>query len=246
MVVAQAAQGRVAASPVLDVNFSTNGTITLTLPDGTAVGTTSGSPTTISAGYYSVVELGPGGCTSMPHFSLKGPGVSLFDNLDEGEVQTVSWNEYLAPNSTYTWSNDAFPTVIHTFVTNSTIVGTAPAVLPSGLSASDHTTASSSSLVGSNIVPFRGTLTGAVSVAGKVTLELKGKPVTSLEAGRYKISVTDKSKTSGLMLRRNTSGMITITGILFVGKHSQTVQLTAGHWSLVSRPGSTVGSISVA
>lgn len=244
-VIAQAAQARTSAYLVLNVNFSTNGTITLTQPDGTEVGTTGGSPTTISAGYYDIVELGPGGCTAMPHFTLKGPGVSIFDNLLEGEQSTVTVFEYLAPNSTYTWSNDASPTVIHTFVTNSTIGGTPPPNLPTGLSSGDHTTASSSSLVGSNIVPFRGTLTGTVSTAGKVTLELKGKPVTSLEPGRYKINVTDKSKTSGLMLQRNSSGMLTVTGAAFVGKHSQMVHLTAGHWSLVSRPGTMAGTIAV-
>lgn len=245
VVIAQAAQARTAANLVLDVQFSTNGTIAVTLPDGTPVGVTSGSPTTISAGYYNVVELGPGGCTAMPHFTLKGPGVSIFDNLLEGESTTITFFEYLDPNSTYTWGNDAFPGVIHTFVTSSTIGGTPPPNLPKGLSSSDHTTVSSSSLVGSNLAPFRGTLTGAVSATGTLTLELKGKSVSSLQAGRYKISVTDKSKTSGFMLQKNASGMVTVTGVSFVGRHSQTVHLTAGTWSLMSRPGSKVGSISV-
>lgn len=243
VLIAQTAQARTTANLVLDVQFSTNGTISVSLPDGTPVGVTSGSPTTISAGYYNIVELGPGGCTAVPHFSLKGPGVTIFDNLLEGESTTITFFEYLDPNSTYTWSSDAFPGVIHTFVTSSTIGGTPPPSLPNGLASGDHTTVSSSSLVGSNVVS--GTLTGVVSAAGKLTVELKGKPVTTLKAGRYKISVTDKSKTSGLMLQKNASGMITVAGVSFVGKRSQTVHLTAGTWSLMARPGSKVRSISV-
>jgi hypothetical protein len=233
------------SSLTLDVNFSATGTITLTLPDGTPVGTTSGPPTTISAGYYNVIELGPGGCASEPHFSLKGPGVSIFDNLLEGEEAEITTFEYLAPNSTYVWSSDAVPGVNHTFVTNSTIGGTPPPNDPSGLSSSSHTTSSSSSLIGSNVVPFRGTLTGAVSAAGKLTVEFEGKGVTTLKAGRYKISVTDKSSKSGFMLQRNTSGMITVTGAAFTGKHTATVHLTAGRWTLLTKAGTTASAISV-
>src|SRR5262245_58747119 len=63
-----------AANPILFVNFFPNGTISVTLADGTPVGTTSGSPTLIPAGYYTLVYSGPGGCTNMPNFKLSGPG----------------------------------------------------------------------------------------------------------------------------------------------------------------------------
>lgn len=238
------AQARATGPLTLNVNFFSTGNITLSLPDGTPVGVTNGSPTVIPAGFYQVVELGPGGCTSMPHFNLKGPGVSLFDNLNEGESATVTTFVTFEPSATYTWSNDASPNVIHTFQTSSQILGTAPPKSADGLSSGDHTTASSSSLVGSAIVPFRGTITGSVSAAGKLTFSFGGKSVSTLKAGRYKFSVTDMSKSRGFMLQKN-SGMVTVTGASFVGKHADTVRLTTGHWSILSRPGVKAAAVVV-
>ncbi|HEY3921576.1 MAG TPA: hypothetical protein VGL76_05620 [Gaiellaceae bacterium] len=239
------AQARATGPLTLNVNFFTTGNITLSLPDGTPVGVTSGSPTTIPAGYYQVVELGPGGCSAMPHFSLKGPGVTLFDNLNEGESATVTTFVTFAPNATYTWSNDASPNVVHTFQTSSDVVGTAPPKAPNGLTASGHTTVSSSSLVGSAIVPFRGTITGSVSLTGKLTLSFGGKSVSSLTAGRYKFSVTDKSRSRGFLLQKNSSGMVTVTGVSFVGKHADTVRLTKGNWTVLTRPGAKAAAVVV-
>ena len=44
----------------MNVIFDYQGDITVALADGTPVGTTSGSPTVIPAGYYSVILTGPG------------------------------------------------------------------------------------------------------------------------------------------------------------------------------------------
>src|SRR5262249_22179848 len=152
-----------------------NGAITVSLPNGTAVGSTSGSPTVVPAGYY-VVELnGPGGCAAMPHFILRGPGVQIFDNLHEGESDHVEYNANLLPNSTYVWSSDAAPGVVHTFATSSDVVGTAPARPANGISSANHTTVKSTDFVGSEILPVRGTITAAVSSAGRLSLAYKGK-----------------------------------------------------------------------
>src|SRR6266851_2654701 len=176
-----AAFGRAAANPAINVNYSLSGNITATLLDGTAVGTTSGSPTVIPAGYYNFEMLGPGGCASIPLFILKGPGVYLSDNLDGGETQFLEHLVHLLPNATYTWSNDALPGVIHTFQTNSTVLGSPPPdALKNGLSSSKHTTVTSTDLAGSQALPFRGTLIGAVSAAGRLTLRFNGKSVTTL------------------------------------------------------------------
>lgn len=63
---APGAVGARAATPSLDVTFFPNGTITVTLPDGTPVGSTTGAPTVIPAGFYTVQMTGPGGCSSYP------------------------------------------------------------------------------------------------------------------------------------------------------------------------------------
>ena len=50
LVLPSAALGRAAANPLINVNYSLSGSIAASLPDGTPLGTTSGSPTVISAG----------------------------------------------------------------------------------------------------------------------------------------------------------------------------------------------------
>ncbi len=240
-----AAQGRMAASLSLNVDFAINGTITVTMNDGTSVGSTSGSPTVIPAGFYTVLLSGPGGCTAMPHFDLKGPGVVIHDNLNEGETDNFTYNAYFLPSTTYVWSSDAAPAVVHTFVTSAVVEGTPPVkVGPSGLAAGKHTTVSSSSLVGSAILPFRGTLTGAVSAAGRLTLAYKGKSVASLKAGQYTISVTDNSSTNGFVLEK-IKRVVNITGTVFVGKRSASVDLTAGKWIFMPRLGQTTYTVVV-
>ena len=229
-VAASAAQGRTTAPLMLNVNFSLNGAITVTLPNGSPVGTTSGSPTVIPAGFYIVDMNGPGGCAAMPHFDLKGPGARIFDNLNEGESDHVEYNANFLPNSTYVWSSDAAPGVTHTFVTSADVVGTAPARSGNGLSSSNHTTVKSTDFVGSAILPLRGTLTAKVSAAGKLSLAYNGKSIASLKAGRYTVSVTDRSTTSGFMVQKLKHATMSITGRRFVGKESTRLELTAGKW----------------
>jgi hypothetical protein len=230
LVLAPSAGAHRAANLSLNVNFFTNGTITVTLPDGTPVGTTSGAPTTIPAGYYAVMLNGPGGCTALPHFILKGPGENIVDNMTEGEVANFQYNAYFLPSSTYTWSNDASPSVVHTFATTADVQGTAPTQAGSkGIQASNHGTAKSVNPFGSDVLPLRGSLSGAVSAAGALTLSFKGQPVSSLKAGRYTVTITDGSKTSGFVLMKGTRA-VTVTNAPFVGKHTGKVSLTAGKW----------------
>ena len=101
--------------PLAQRELRTNGAISVALPNGQPVGVTSGAPTVIPAGFYTVVLTGPGGCTAMPHFNLNGPGEAIHDNLNEGESDNFTYNAYFLPNSTYTWSSDAAPCVVHTF-----------------------------------------------------------------------------------------------------------------------------------
>src|SRR5215467_15717999 len=85
--------GAEGASPLtLNVAFSANDTIAVTLGDGTPVGTTSGAPTVIPAGYYTVQISGPMGLPDgLPYFQMTGPGVDLLNNLNEGGLD--SWRD---------------------------------------------------------------------------------------------------------------------------------------------------------
>ena len=84
-----------------------------------------------------------------------------------------------------------------------------------------------------------------MSAAGRLTLAYKGKSVTSLTAGRYTITVTDKSATNGFMLEKIKHAAVSVTGVAFVGKRSASVNLTAGKWFFTPRLGKTTYSIVV-
>jgi hypothetical protein len=235
LALAPGAQGRSAATLSLVVNFYANGTITVGLPDGTPVGTTSGTPTVIPAGYYKIVEYGPGGCTYLPIWELKGPGEHITDDMTGGEIDTYTYNAFLAPNSTYTWRIGTAPSVIYTFVTSADVQGTASGPTSSGSVAQSKPT--SQDIVGSALVPFRGTLTGTVSATGNMTLAYKGKTVTSLTAGKYTIKVIDRSRKNGFVLESARHKTMNLTGGAYVGTRSVSVQLTVGRWVFTPRLG---------
>jgi hypothetical protein len=241
---APAAHGRPAATPTIVVNFTQAGAVTVALPSGTPLGTTSGTPTMIPGGYYSLLLNGPGDCISLPLFELKGPGIDYQDDMMGGEVDTHSVPLYFVPNSTYTWHIDRNQAVVYTFRTSADVVGTPPT---GGLntSHSGKPVATSQDIVGSAILPFRGTLTGAVTAAGRLTLAYKGKGVTSLKAGRYLVAVTDKSSSNGFLLAKLRHSATSVTGTAFIGKRSASIRLTAGKWLVMPRLGHAAYTIYV-
>ncbi len=244
-VAALAVAGAAQSAPLsLIVTFSATGAITVTLPNGTPVGTTSGAPTVIPAGYYVIQMYGPGGCAVLPHWNLRGPGEAISDNMTEGEVNTATYNAYFQPNATYTWVSDAAPSVVHTFVTTADVQGTPPATAgPGGLAASNHGTISSSDLVGSTVLLPRGTLTATVSASGKLSLRYRGRPVTALKQGRYVVVVTDESRSSGFIVRRGKYPPTVVTTRPFTGTRRYVLELRAGTWLFMPRPGQAALSV---
>ena len=242
LMLAPAAQGHRAASLSLVVTFSASGVVAVTL-NGAPVGSTNGTPTTIPAGFYSVVLNGPGECINLPLFELSGPGVNIQDDMLGGETDTHTLYANFLPNSTYSWHIDRSQNVVYTFKASSDVVST-PGTNPTSVS-SGHAKPTSQDIVGSAILPFRGTLTGAVSAAGTLTLSYKGKSVTTLKAGKYTIAVSDKSSTNGFMLEKPKHAAVSVTGTAFVGKRSASVALTAGKWLVLQRLGKTTYSILV-
>jgi hypothetical protein len=230
LAIAPLAQARSTVNLSLTVSFFTNGTITVAMPDGTPVGTPTGTPTQIPAGYYAVNLIGPGGCTTLPHFVLKGPGESINDNMTEGEVTSFTYNAYFLPSSTYTWTDTAAPSVVYTFTTTADVEGSPPPAPGSaGLQSGNHGTASSTDVVGSGTLQLQGKLAAAVSAAGAVTLTSHGKAVSSLKAGKYTVTVVDRSKTGGFEFVKGNQ-KLSLTGTAFTGKQTKTVGLTKGYW----------------
>jgi hypothetical protein len=190
----------------------------------------------IQAGYYAVVVLGPGGCVQLPLFDLKGPGENIVDDMSGGEITSETYQAYFAPNSTYTWRTDNVnPGTVYTFTTTSTVLGSAVHGTTAG-SGAGSPNPTSEDIVGSAVAPFRGTLTGTVSVAGHLALAFDGKAVKTLKAGRYRIRVTDSSAASGFMLGKSSHAAKTLTASRFVGTRLLSVTLTAGKWQVAPGP----------
>ena len=246
LILAPAAQSRRAATPSLVVTFTPSGAVSVALPNGTAVGSTTGTPTVIPAGYYTLVLNGPGECINLPLWELNGPGVNIQDDMLGGETDTHALYANFLPNSTYTWHIDRNQSIVYTFKASSDSAGgTLPTTSGGTGSSPKNPKPTSQDITGSAVLPFRGTLTGGVSAAGTLTLAYKGKSVASLKAGKYTIAVTDKSSSSGFMVQKLKHAVMSVTGLAFVGKHSASVQLTAGRWLFIPRHGKTAYSIAV-
>jgi hypothetical protein len=238
LLAAQAAEGAAPATPTILVSFFMNGSITVTLPDGTPVGSTSGAPTVIPAGYYSVLMDGPGGCVQLPLFQLNGPGASIVSDMNGGEVDASSFNAFFLPNSTYTWHTDrGLASAVHTFTTSGTVAATAGPTTTTTTPVTSSGKPTTNDIVGSGLLPFRGKLTGVVSAAGTLSAAFDGKSIGTLKAGRYTVAVTDRSSSSGFLLKKGSAKPVTVTGAGFIGKRSATVALTAGTWTLGPRSG---------
>jgi hypothetical protein len=242
---APAAHAARTANPSLRITFTAAGSITVTLPDGTPVGTTGGAPTVIPAGYYTLLFYGPGECINLPLFELRGPGVNINDDMLGGETDVHTLYATFAPNTTYTWHSDRSEATVYTFRASSDVVGTQTTTGSSTGSSSSKAKATSQDIVGSAILPFRGTLAGAVSAAGRLSLAYKGRSVSKLEPGRYTVAVNDRSTTNGFLLQKQKHAPVTVTGGMFLGKRSLSVTLTAGRWLVMPSAGKPTYAIVV-
>ncbi|HEX4520177.1 MAG TPA: hypothetical protein VH063_11415 [Gaiellaceae bacterium] len=236
LLLAPAAGARRAADLSLQVTFNATDGISVTLPDGTPVGVTSGAPTVIPAGYYTIHLSGPLNVPSgMPYFNLTGPGVDVLENMSEGGVGSLTDTAFFVPLATYTWTNNSLPGVVYTFTASAAVLGTPPAT---PVSPRAGTPAASQDIVGSGAATVSGTLKAGVAPSGLVSLELGGKSVARLTAGRYRIVVTDRSASHGFVLERAGHRAVTVSSSKFVGRHSVTVALSAGRWLYASGSGS--------
>jgi hypothetical protein len=204
---------------------------------------------TIPPGTYQVIydNLGADDLADDHAFHLFGPGI---DFAPAAAVVQSTFNVTFQANATYTLQDDLHPAIgRRTFVAAGSGGGSSdPSSGGSSGGASGGSTGSSggtksstkpvsSDIVGSDLKPFRGTLTGAVSSAGKLSLMFKGRKVSSLKSGRYKIAVDDQTANSAFKVQRIKKSAVTVTGVAFVGRHSVTVTLDAGQWWFFSSAG---------
>ena len=84
-----------------------------------------------------------------------------------------------------------------------------------------------------------------MSAGGALSVAFKGKSLTRLAAGRYRIAVSDRSASKAFILQKKAHRPLAVTGSTFVGTRSLTVDLTSGTWSFEPQAGKPSYSIVV-
>jgi hypothetical protein len=227
----------------MKVLFNADGSITVTLADGTPVGTATAPGTVIPPGLYNIHIDDTAAVIHV--FDLSGPGVYVNTNpLTAGPDGEAVFNEFFEvtfqPGSTYIYQDDNAPvSTRRVFSTTAggggSNSGSAGASVSSSGKVITGSPVSGTKSTGANVRPaapvaFRGSLTAAVEADGSPRLTFKGRPVGTLRAGRYSISVFDRSRDSGLIVQKSRRAATTLAGTSFVGKRTATIVLTPGQW----------------
>jgi hypothetical protein len=214
-------------SQLIYAYFDVDGGIQFRYADSSNVGST------IPPGTYTI-NLNNNGADDLgvDHiYHLFGPGVDYkAANVDTQATFTATFQA----GATYTAQDDLNPKIHLTMLATNAV----PAVTTTTTTPTSTTkkppAPTSSDIVGSGIVPFRGKLAATVSVAGKLALSTKGKPVNTLRAGLYTFIVVDQSAKRGFSIEKLKSNAIALTGIGYKGTHVKTVDLKAGQWTFFS------------
>jgi hypothetical protein len=236
-----------AAFPTLYVKYAMNCTFTIVDDNGKTVNS-------IAPGSYQVyvstpimfklvVPGGPGvdqlvdgdytGCRGWVQFQLTGPGVNVFTTLDSGcDAFLLLPAQTFKAGATYTAQDLNQPSLTRT--TFSTQTSGTPLVPKTPYTATSGKGTTFGDLFGSAIKKLSGTLTGTLSAGGKPALTSKGRPVSTLKAGRYKFVITDRDPKHSFKIQAVKGKPTTLSGVRFVGKKSLTLRLTAGQWKYTS------------
>jgi hypothetical protein len=229
--------------PTLYVNYTLGCTFTITNDAGATV-------TSVAPGSYQLLIITPGpfgapdlsgstdftACKGFVQFQFSGPGASLSTTLDNGDLDHEQDHVTLAPSSTYLAQDLNQPSVAHWTLTT-TASGTPTAPTSPATTTSPPMPPSTVGTTG-HAPPARilGLLAASVSATGKVTLSYQGRPITSVSAGRYTLTVTDHSRQSGFVLKQIRKAALPVTTAAFVGRRSVILTLGPGEWFFYSAP----------
>jgi hypothetical protein len=171
------------------------------------------------------------GCGGWVQFQMTGPGVSLASTLDTGCVSSEILPETtFKAGATYNAVDLNNPNGAReslTVTSGTPVAGASPYDNGTGKGESQQALIGSESKTTTPAV----TLNGTLSASGALTLELKGKAVSSLKAGRYRFTITDKSPKVGFTVVLSNGKTKAITSSAFVGRHSEFLMLTAGSYA---------------
>ena len=230
-----------AVSPTMHAFVHEDQSIGLTFDDGTSVGNQARNPPVIPPGTYTIRVVDD---ATEHNFHLSGPGVD--QATDTGGLSSPTWTVTLQPGSMYRFQCDSHADFMYgVFMTSGTAsssggtsTGSTSTVSSGGGSGSGSSTSGKTSTTLTSGAPtVRGTLAGTVRAAGKLTLALQGKPVSKLKAGRYKITVADKTAARSFVVKEKGHAAVTISSASFVGTRSVTLNLAAGQWTFYTAAG---------
>jgi hypothetical protein len=246
------ARGALADDPTLYVKYTASCTFTVTGDNGATI-------STIPPGNYQVLVTSPQpfaepdlsgitdptvDCGGSLSFHLTGPGVNLHTTLDDGDSAADQLQATLAAGS-YTAVEDRRPTLRTVFTVAAGAATTGGGGLPATSSSPTATKTPTKPDVNTDLVGSKvaGTLSGGVDTRGRLTLTYKGKPVGSLKAGRYRITVLDETSKSGFTIQKLGKAATSVTTKPYLGKRSVTLTLKAGQWFYYSPAKQKIGFI---
>jgi len=246
VVLAASVASRFTASSHADFLGNLNGnvgpgfSISLTTTDGTPV-------TSLGAGTYAIHVTDQ---ASNHNFHLEGPGVNVATGI--ADIQTADWTVDL-PAGSFTYHCDQHASLTASFTAAGAALPTPPVTAdpvitptPTPAPAPTPTPApapvvppvltvppvTSSSNATGGVVRYAGTLSITLTAKDKLVVTKSGKPVTSLDTGKYKLVVTDKSAKRSVMLKRVNGSARTLTSTAFKGKKTIGLDLFGGTWRL--------------
>ncbi|HEY3921702.1 MAG TPA: hypothetical protein VGL76_06260 [Gaiellaceae bacterium] len=190
---------------------------------------------------YGLLTTGSGTlqyCGGYVQFQMTGPGVSISTTLDYGDATQEIDQVTLQASGAYTMLDNNNPSASK-FSFSAAATGSASSVASGSSSSKSTGSSSQASPVGANALVNRGALSATLAATGKVSFKRAGKAALSIPAGIYKLTVSDKSKSSGLLLQLGSGKPKTITARAFTGSHTVTITLKAGHWTAYSSSGGT-------
>jgi hypothetical protein len=223
------------------ITYNPDCTFSVAIDGGITMNSATGSGATIPPGPYQLTIHTPlpdnmWTTCSDANFSLSGPGVSYSAILgtDLGPYG-ASFPETFAPASTYTMVDASQPNDPVVFTTAAT--GSSSSLLPPPpppVSSAPPVGTSQNDIVGSAVAPSVGALRATVAASGKATLLSGAKPVVSLTAGRYKITVSDDSSLRRFFVQKHGGTPQTTSGGSVKGTKTIELDLTAGTWTYYS------------
>lgn len=213
--------------PSIYVDYSDSCTFTMRADGGITLAARSAPGPTVPPGLYQIVLTAPKNAPSCPmDFQLAGPGVNLVWEFG-GEALDSMATETLLPSSTYT-ATDLRNSSRGYVVFSTSATGSSSSLVTQTPTTADGKGQTVPGVVGSAVLPFRGTVHVTVPSSGGLRITAQGRRVKRLKPGRYTTVVADVSAHRGLAIRRAGGRERTVTSLSFTGRKTVSVSLTAG------------------